>query len=457
MKWCILVPMKGYSDIKDQRESPQKDWILCLIWDLDGNFSEFLRHMKELQLLENADWEWLWWSTTLILSGDILADRELGGFQILREVARLRKEAEKEWGSITILAGNHEEVMIWYFIGYSFNCNSDVKNPLQLSLDHPSFNGIREVLKYGNNYHDVLANMKNDKNGRVVLEEMVKIKLLYKIWDTLHFHTPPWLKMLSIIATEYEKNISWWVLPKDILETTIQSINQAWQKILQKMLFQSQDFTEDGKKEYLQYAGAFLSTANGTAEAIRARWSNPEDYPGAIVPDVHKAYDLFKSSWIQEIFHGHTDTEVRIFWFQVIGINRRNHKKSLTEKFSDAARSKAHLIQTLPDRDTFSDIILENMKKLPDSFSMRKIRIPWHLISYIQWGNISKEHFIHHAESLFPEMNSEWSRQMNFSNTGNEFRVEYKSLLWWKTPIYIENPTSYDTLMGALEKWKVPS
>lgn len=55
------------------------------------------------------------------------------------------------------------------------------------------------------------------------------------------------------------------------LEISIENINHSWQTLLEKILLQPENFTEQDKKAYLYYASAFLNTANGTAEAIKAR------------------------------------------------------------------------------------------------------------------------------------------------------------------------------------------
>ncbi len=449
--------MLNYSSATNHRESRSDNKKLYLIWDLDGEFATFRRHMAELWVISSIGWGWLGWSSTLILSGDILADRGSEGFQILREIERLRKEAEGVWWNIVVLAGNHEEVMIWYFMGHSFNCHTDVQNPLQLSRDYPAFEGICEALAYGENYHEVLQNMNSTPEGRAVLREICKMSLLYKVGNTLHFHTPPGLKMLDMINDEYRNSLLKWAEPMKALEISIENINHSWQTLLEKILLQPENFTEQDKKAYLYYASAFLNTANGTAEAIKARWYNPDDYPDAIVPSTHSLYTILKSSWVEKIFHGHTDTEVRIDWFQVIWINRVHHTENLIE-VSTLMRNSINRLQDLPDREKMAFLILESMKEIPESFRMRKVRIPWWSISYLRETGVSRDEFIRHVESLFPTKDAHWNREMQFSDTGREFRFEYcKISNETRTPIYTENPTAYDQLMEALEKEQAPN
>lgn len=297
-------------------KNPQRTW---LIGDLDGSFANFIRHMNELRMLSEK-WEWIWWNTRLIFSGDILADRWDNGFEILLKIHELRIAAEKAGWSIDILAWNHEWFMLLYFRGADIQAFSSENLP-KISPRSEHY-GMTELLQYWSNRDEIIKNMRTDPQWRTVLEEICKMKLMTYTEDALHFHTPPSNNMLNIMMGFY-KNMDC------DLRKGIHRINTLWEASLRSILlgekFPHTNWGKTAKDVYDLFHNSFLHTYNGSIEMIASRtknWFNEKKHWGNVVPKEHPMYKIIYVSWFKVIYYGHDNNDLEIPWIATKSMNR---------------------------------------------------------------------------------------------------------------------------------------
>ena len=277
-----------------------------VIGDLNGSLKVFknaLICLGAIKIERNngvSQWKWLAGNRKLVLVGDILADRNAEGLMILDKVRELRKQAESQGGSITIVCGNHEDIAI-SFLGEKFLANPSkntcCREPLdalnhailpKYKYDEWSFNwqgyGILELIsKYtdygrefegdllplevkieldcidgqGENDRGVLAqlgaeakrNMQNSPTGRVYLEEICAMKLIDLDGDTLIFHTEPSSGILAELTAV------------DNISSAVENINNHFQIGLTALLMTTSGVEIPGNR-FIELGNIFLEVNN---------------------------------------------------------------------------------------------------------------------------------------------------------------------------------------------------
>ncbi len=306
---------------------------LWLIGDLDGNYLDFKTHLARLRAVP-MDRSWVIWSLSqtnepiwtgknmrIINSGDVLADRYMGGFQIMEYGSKLRVEAEKEWWSIDFLTGNHDDRMIGFLMGkWGEFISDDLRwsiNPITRKADHI---GIDELLVFGSKRTEILRNMRNDPRWKMLLNEICKMKIFMYGWNALHFHTPPSKLMLDTLYQTYKNK-------GENLDNVIDTINFNWQQTIRGGFFDpnKESYADRSKIHYTILSSTFLHPLNWTEVSIRKRFKgNTDRYAHNITPENHPFYEILKQKYnIHRIYHGHTDDVPDVDGIEFIGINRQ--------------------------------------------------------------------------------------------------------------------------------------
>lgn len=87
------------------------------VWDSHGNYGAFASNLRAAHLIDASEPpKWIGGKRTCVILWDILWDRFLEGFKILRTITSLVSQAEKCWGKVEILAGNHDN----FFLSFLF-------------------------------------------------------------------------------------------------------------------------------------------------------------------------------------------------------------------------------------------------------------------------------------------------------------------------------------------------
>ncbi|MBC7503596.1 hypothetical protein H7169_01370 [Candidatus Gracilibacteria bacterium] len=314
---------------------------LGLIGDLDGNMSNFLRHLRGLELIKggtiidkllNKTPTWTGGSMRLILSGDILADRSTEGFAILKLVNSLREEAELAGGTIDVLAGNHEEKMIGFLVGRYGNTIS-----LESQGTRGDHRGIIELLEFGDKQPSILANMRKTEKGKMILDEICNMSLILIQGDTIHSHTPMSRGMLDSISALYKKH------NHSNISSTIDHLNSSWNILLSRLLLEKNIGPIEYRKlfiEYIYLAKIFLHPLNGSKESIIRRGGHPDNRIDKIVPYEHPAYSIFLDSGVYTNYHGHTDDKIAVLGLQLVSINHgRTRIKQAIHSSTDSVQT----------------------------------------------------------------------------------------------------------------------
>jgi hypothetical protein len=325
--------MEKHSQHIETQKTHQPLW---LIWDLDGKYDHFSKHLSIglwvvpknkfgiISSIFNGNIPvWAWWNMHLIFSGDILADRWMDGFRILRAISWLRDQARPLWWDIEILAGNHEERMIGFLMG---RYDETITDRIRWSKEWNThqFQGIDELSEFGGDRSEILSNMRKSEKWTMILQEMRNMKLSIIHWDGIHFHTPPSRSMLDMIAYFYEKN------GKDII-SAIRVINQSWNTILQRVLLQERNINQINSKSmqstlpaYRIYASTFINTLSGDRDEVEERGWCAQKNKWQIFTSYHRTYKYLRDAGITTIYHGHTDSIFTVNGFKVINMNHRS-------------------------------------------------------------------------------------------------------------------------------------
>ena len=219
------------------------------IGDSDGSLTKLKWNLENAGVID-ARGDWKAGNRRVVIHGDILADRNLDGFDILKKIRSLRKQAREAGGDISVLVGNHDDQMLSFLLQRDVGAISGSDGMLELT----KFSGNRKLFTEGNrfdalkarrlNRNEILRNMLNSPEGRILLEEMCKMKLCEKIGDALYIHTDPSSEILELV-----------------LKHGVDKINQDYQTALRATLFGGKKFNE----KVSDWMDVFLDTENRAA------------------------------------------------------------------------------------------------------------------------------------------------------------------------------------------------
>lgn len=240
---------------------------------MNGSFDALISQLKRLKLIcknENCEFIWNGGSRKLILIGDILCDRTPEGIEIIQLLLRLKDQAELSNGNIIFILGNHEDILISFLLERQVAKALETKDSLEALLvaaclvksndQKQTFlwqgkgilefihkwsaigrksrdlvelqNKIEQMILNGDFIElsllpsEIRLNMRNSISGRILLDALTEMKLVYRDGDTLIFHTEPTKEMLSLLD-EGEN-----------LDEKIMLINSEYKACLKALLFE---------------------------------------------------------------------------------------------------------------------------------------------------------------------------------------------------------------------------
>lgn len=296
-------------------------WV---IGDLDGSIDQAYKFLTKIGAI-NSRCNWIGGDMTVVFLGDILWDRNKEWLQILKLIHKLRSQAEKVEWEIVVLAGNHDELAFWTLLWCSVNVSRHLLF-WEMKLHEQSI-WLQEFYAYGKNTAEIVQNMRLDKEARIFLEEMSKMKLIHFHEGNLFLHTPP----AQIILSFLEKRIqNGW-----ILEVEIANINTSWSHTLRYILFETPFVDHDFKDPIQAYdvlARTFLSVFNVGHESFKKRWGskfstlNKHIAPSFSRHDAHDShpYLFLSQAWVSRIFHGHSGCAIQAPGIEMINLNRKS-------------------------------------------------------------------------------------------------------------------------------------
>lgn len=253
--------MKTVAESKEVLRSQE----MVAIGDLDGSYKKFKKNLLATGVM-NESGDWIAGNRKVVFIGDIIADRTPEGFKILEAINGLRKQAEASGGHISIIAGNHEKFMLDFLLKPT---PADPKyNPVLQCFYAAQGIGLAELLLFANpplkkeelNSIDstvllsannegrldrkvILKNMNQSPEGKMILDEICKMKLCDISDGILYVHTDPTQEMLELIADQ-----------------GVNKLNANFQNILKNVLINGKDFP----KNYDSILNTFLQTNNRT-------------------------------------------------------------------------------------------------------------------------------------------------------------------------------------------------
>lgn len=229
------------------------------IGDSNGSFETYKWNLEKTGLIDK-DFNWKGGNRKVVVHGDILADRAMDGFKILEINRKLRAEAQKQGGDISLIAGNHEDFMFSFLLdrgGVHGDglVNAEIKNPGEQGrgiAELTEFTGNGKLIKSiekakaGNRLdrNEILKNMRKSPRGRMLLEEMCNMKLCEQIGDTIYLHTDPTNGIMEMI-----------------LNKGVDGVNKEFQTAMRRTLIDGESFNHG---RFNSLFDTFLDTGNRT-------------------------------------------------------------------------------------------------------------------------------------------------------------------------------------------------
>ncbi len=283
----------NYSQLK--REKVVRKYDVMIVWDLHWKKIAYNENLKTLWVIDN-NWNWIWWNKTVVFLWDILADRWTDGLEIMIEINKLRKDARMVWWDIKVIAGNHEDFFIDFLIWIKTNkgdpfwlLNAKHKNQwlwlLELKrywsqeLRNTSYEDPQIWEKLWKERKNILLNMRNDQEWKIILDEICNMELVTRIDDSLFLHTNPTNKLLCQLKV---KNFDFFQM-NYIFRKWLEDILLKWKRLEDIPRWYLLSFRES-KKIFL-HTWNRINFANNTLE-----------------------HDLVQN-WINNIFHWHTHSD----------------------------------------------------------------------------------------------------------------------------------------------------
>lgn len=279
--------------------------------DLDGQLDDLFVKLKESGLVDvdGQELKWKGGNGELVFVGDICGDRAMEGFAILDKLQDLKKQAEKDSGKVEWIAGNHEQMLFNYFLnGDAIDADSQYGDPyvgilepvrfasdIELKQDLITYLNISHekerskkakfakdksiIARCEEKHQEVLSNMRNNIEGRKVLENLCEYNLVIKKDDNLILHTQLTERLAMLLARSKDQND---------LEKKLDRINTIFQEGLRKYLINGEGLSKERDSEFFLYYNIFLETNN------RQNFYNP----------ILK--DRLRQLGINAIIHGHS-------------------------------------------------------------------------------------------------------------------------------------------------------
>lgn len=273
------------------RQHPEKNLVnskeRIAIGDSNGDLGTYLWNMEHAGVIDrNA--KWAAGDKTVTVHGDILGDRGMDGFAILKENAKLRKQARAQGGDIITIAGNHEDLVFSWLLqrdGQLFTNypkqSMGMKEFTKFSGDGsmPKGNALDAAYAFNRLKRDeVLNNMRNSPEGRFLLEEMCNMKLCERVGNRIHLHTDPTDEILELLVTE-----------------GVDSINNRFQRAMRDTLLEGKPFDARNNDIF----DTFLDTSNRTLV-------NSDRVDGMVLYD-QSLIDALREQGIEGFVFGHSN------------------------------------------------------------------------------------------------------------------------------------------------------
>ncbi|MBU1953870.1 metallophosphoesterase, partial [Patescibacteria group bacterium] len=289
------------NDVRRPPEQVPRSSDVLSVGDLHGNYNILVDNLKSLGAIpESGEMHWIGGNKKIVFHGDILADRNTRGLEILDAIGQLQAQAAKEGGGVTLIAGNHEDFAISFLTGKEVAGGGDAfswcftggeqgkgiiefmrfaSDPKLHSVE--SMLGILSVLPDASAQtmqglqQDIVHNMRNNPEGKKYLEQMASMKLVDYIGDSLFIHTELTPEILATLSDN-----------GSTVGQSIDSINARYQQGLRFLLLGEGSMPAD----FHQLSDIFTYTDNRSFNANLGdlQWLNDHGVNHVIYGHSHK-------------------------------------------------------------------------------------------------------------------------------------------------------------------------
>lgn len=305
------TPEQSINTERKEMSEVQRNSDVVAIWDLHGEFSALKWNMEYAWLAVENNWHLkrTWWNKKVVFQWDILADRWTDWLKIISEIHQLREQARLQWWNIEIVVWNHDDFMISYLT----NRNGVHRDWIGICTFNNQWEWIKELIRnyyswpiyYENDWitydfktilenwrENILNNMRNSPEWRIILEEICNMNVVTQVDDVLYCHTNPSKEMLKYLT-------------KWNIQDNISNINRKYQWYLRNILLWEWN-RPISTREFNDISDMFLDTDN---RYEKMEW-------------IEKYCKMLKDAWINMISHWHSWGDwyraIEIWWVRIV-------------------------------------------------------------------------------------------------------------------------------------------
>ena len=239
---------------------------------------------------------WTWGDNIVVLAWDILWDRTWQESEnLILRLLEMKAKAQEQWWDIIINFGNHEEFVLgmllnnWNMSNYT---TSDIKTFAWLSFifEQYSWKNLddfksNDIIPNVINNKVFIETMRNDKNGKIMLEVLCQMPLIEQIDDWLFIHCAPSEKIADVFMQ--------WKVPWESLQDKIDYINTQFSNYL---------------KSTLLWEDVFYDVTIANEIFYNIVWNENWWRTNNSLSMNSAFYDYLNENWINNIYHWHVVT-----------------------------------------------------------------------------------------------------------------------------------------------------
>lgn len=184
-----------------------------VIADLHGSDEAFMDTLFVLDAVDTSG-AWTREGDSLTLLGDILADRNEHGLEIVNRIAALRPQIEAAGGELNVIAGNHDVFALEYLggLGKRFSLQMvGFRELFRLAVGREPVDD-KELMDLPKK-EDFIEKLHGKEEAKPLLDFLTRLKLFHTAEHeggakTLFLHAPPSVEVLALLVSSFHDTLN---------------------------------------------------------------------------------------------------------------------------------------------------------------------------------------------------------------------------------------------------------
>lgn len=184
-----------------------------MVADLHGSDEAFANTLFVLDAMDTSG-TWTREGASLTLLGDILADRNEHGLEIVNRIAGLRPQIEAAGGELNVVAGNHDLFALEYVggLGRRFSLQTvGFRELFRLAMGREPVDD-KELMDLPKK-EDFIEQLHEKEEAKPLLDFLTRLKLFHTAeheggGKTLFLHAPPKVEVLALLLSSFRDTLN---------------------------------------------------------------------------------------------------------------------------------------------------------------------------------------------------------------------------------------------------------